>query len=166
MATSGLVFAIHSLDFTKPEKTRGQYGSPVCLLSIAAPMAGTCDDATPAMILATFRPRLAATLRSGFGFDGFGFGGFRLCRFRLYRFRRRLVAPRLAAVAFDRAAAAQHHLGIVVLRGARHSGGKVAEPMAVGGAGLGGEIDVSPKLAQTVVFAGGGGGGPFRAGGG
>src|SRR5262245_17622909 len=60
MATSGFVFSIHSFDFSKPENTRFQYGSSVCLLSIAAPIAGTCDDATPAMILATFRPRLAA----------------------------------------------------------------------------------------------------------
>src|SRR5712672_3655947 len=111
-------------------------------------MAGTCDDATPAMILATFRPRLAATLRSGFGFGGFGFGGF-----RLRRFRRGLVAPRLAAVAFDRPAAPQHHLGIVVLRGARHGGGQMAERMAVGGAELGGEIDVAAELEQPVVFA-------------
>src|ERR1700760_4186108 len=58
MATSGLVCAIHSFDFSKPEKTRFQYGSSVCLLSIAAPIAGTCDDATPAMILATLEPHL------------------------------------------------------------------------------------------------------------
>src|SRR3979411_2748348 len=97
-------------------------------------MAGTCDDATPAMILATFRPRLAATLRSGFGFDGFGFGGFGFGGFRLRRFWRSLVAPRLAAVAFHRPAAPQHHLGIVVLRGARHGGGKMAERKDGGGA--------------------------------
>jgi hypothetical protein len=42
------------LDFSKPENTRFQYGSSVCLLSIAAPIAGTWDDETPAMILATF----------------------------------------------------------------------------------------------------------------
>src|ERR1700704_4134579 len=71
MATSGLAFAIHSFDFSNPEKTRFQYGSSVCLLSIAAPIAGTCDDATPAMILATFRPRFAA----GFGFRFGRFGG-------------------------------------------------------------------------------------------
>src|SRR5438270_13901550 len=53
MTTSGLTFAIHSLDFSNPEKTLFQYGSSVCLLSIAAPMAGTCDDASPAMIFAT-----------------------------------------------------------------------------------------------------------------
>src|ERR1700761_7587122 len=53
IATSGLVFAIHSLDLSKPENTRFQYGSSVCLLSIAAPIAGTCEEATPAMILAT-----------------------------------------------------------------------------------------------------------------
>src|SRR3954470_14820920 len=53
MTTWGLTFAIHSFDFSNPEKTRFQYGSSVCLLSIAAPMAGTCDEAIPAMILAT-----------------------------------------------------------------------------------------------------------------
>src|ERR1700753_4027967 len=53
MQTSGLVSAIHCLDFSKPENTRFQYGSSVCLLSIAAPIAGTCEEATPAMILAT-----------------------------------------------------------------------------------------------------------------
>ena len=40
--------------FLAPENTRCQYGSSVCLLSIAAPIAGTWDDETPAMILATF----------------------------------------------------------------------------------------------------------------
>src|SRR5262245_8369346 len=62
MATSGLVFAIHCLDFSKPENTRFQYGSSVLLLSSAAPMAGTCDEPTPAMILATAYFRLAEDL--------------------------------------------------------------------------------------------------------
>src|ERR1700761_7006266 len=53
IATSGLVSRIHSCDFTKPEKTRFQYGSSVLPLSSAAPIAGTCDEPTPAMILAT-----------------------------------------------------------------------------------------------------------------
>src|SRR5580692_8280138 len=53
IATSGLVSRIHSCDFTKPENTRFQYGSSVLPLSSAAPMAGTCDEPTPAMILAT-----------------------------------------------------------------------------------------------------------------
>src|SRR5215813_6550745 len=114
MATSGLVFAIQSLDFSKPENTRFQYGSSVCLLSIAAPIAGTCDDATPAMILATFRPRFLLRLCFGFG------GG--------------LVPPRFAAIAFHRAAAAEHHLGVSLLRGAGHRGGEMLERMAVGGA--------------------------------
>src|SRR5215467_10663708 len=98
MATSGLAFAIHSFDVSKPENTRFQYGSSVCLLSIAAPIAGTCDDATPAVILATFRPRLGC-LRFGFALA---------CR---------LVAARLAAVAFDRTAARQHHGSVVLFRG-------------------------------------------------
>src|ERR1700686_2238037 len=110
MATSGLRSAIHCFDFSKPENTRFQYGSSVCLLSIAAPIAGTCDDPTPAMILATFRPRFAACLRLGF------------------RFGRRggLSLPRLAAVAFHRAAAGEHHAGVILLLGAGHDGGEMA----------------------------------------
>ena len=65
MQTSGLVFAIHSLERSKPSNTRCQYGSPVRWLSIAAPIAGTCDDVTPAMILATAFLSLAAAF--GFG---------------------------------------------------------------------------------------------------
>src|ERR1700759_5523596 len=103
MTTSGLACAIHSLDFSKPENTRFQYGSSVCLLSIAAPMAGTCDDATPAMVLATFRPRL--------GFCP----GFRFSRRLANRDKRVLRAlAGLAAVAFDRAPALEHHVGVVV----------------------------------------------------
>src|SRR5262252_4131605 len=62
MATSGLVFAIHRLDFSKPENTRFQYGSSVLPLSSAAPMAGTCDEPTPAMIFATGHFRFAEDL--------------------------------------------------------------------------------------------------------
>src|SRR5438132_10374795 len=146
MATSGLVFAIHSLDFSKPEKTRFQYGSSVCLLSIAAPIAGTCDDATPAMILATFGPRLC--LRFGFGFCGFGFAGFRSRRFRLC-----LGLSRSAAIAFDRAAALEHHRGVVILGRTGHHRGEMAERVAVGRAELGGEIDVAAKLEHAFVVA-------------
>src|SRR5579864_264149 len=79
MQTSGLVSAIHCLDFSKPENTRFQYGSSVCLLSIAAPIAGTCDEATPAMILATLRPLPFGLFgaRFCFGLGGFAFAGFR-----------------------------------------------------------------------------------------
>src|SRR5262249_1299817 len=140
MATSGLVFAIHSLDFSKPENTRFQYGSSVFLLSIAAPMAGTCDDATPAMILATFRPRLAARLRFGFG----GLAGDQ---------RRGLGAPRLAAIAFHGAPAGEHHGGVVLLAGAGHDGGQMLERVAIGGAELGGEIDVAAEFEHLVVVA-------------
>src|SRR6476659_5653826 len=69
MATSGLVFAIHSLDFTKPENTRFQYGSSVLPLSSAAPMAGTCDEPIPAMIFATAHFRFAEDLDFGLDFD-------------------------------------------------------------------------------------------------
>src|SRR5271170_413626 len=59
MATSGLVSRIHSCDFSKPWNTRFQYGSSVLPLSIAAPMAGTCDEPIPATILATAYFRFA-----------------------------------------------------------------------------------------------------------
>src|ERR1700732_2359665 len=62
MAISGLAFAIHSLDFSKPEKTRFQYGSSVLPLSSAAPMAGTCDEPPPAMILSTTHFRFVRDL--------------------------------------------------------------------------------------------------------
>src|SRR5215210_9011836 len=104
ITTSGLVFAIQSLDFSKPAKTRFQYGSSVCLLSIAAPMAGTCDDASPAIIFATgllpflccgFR-RFGFGLRFGFRHRGFGCG--LLCGL--------VVLARLRPIAFHRASAA------------------------------------------------------------
>src|SRR3984957_149808 len=148
MTTSGLACAIHSLDFSKPENTRFQYGSSVCLLSIAAPIAGTWDDETPAMILATFCPRLAARLC--FGFRRL------LCRFlgRLFhRFGRLCYLARLAAIAFDRAAAGQHHVGVVVLARPGHRRGEMAERMAVGGAELCGEIDIAAELQHAVVIA-------------
>src|SRR5271154_1420158 len=59
IATSGLVSRIHSCDFSNPENTRFQYGSSVLLLSMAAPMAGTCDEPIPATILATAHFRFA-----------------------------------------------------------------------------------------------------------
>src|SRR3954454_9685659 len=103
MTTSGLALAIHCLERSKPSNTRCQYGSPVRWLSIAAPIAGTCDDVTPAMILATAFLSLA--------------GGFRLRRgFGLLR----LELARPAAVAFDRAAAAQHQVGVILLGRSGH----------------------------------------------
>src|ERR1700758_5530619 len=62
MATSGFNSRIHSCDFSKPENARFQYGSSVLPLSSAAPMAGTCDEPTPAMILATAHFRFADDL--------------------------------------------------------------------------------------------------------
>src|SRR5579859_1870365 len=116
MQTSGLVSAIHCLDLSKPENTRFQYGSSVCLLSIAAPIAGTCDEATPAMILATFRPLLFELFgaRFGFGVGDFGFVGFLCCRFGGDA-GRLVELARPAAVAFDRTSAAEHHVGIVFM---------------------------------------------------
>src|SRR5215216_6430435 len=108
MQTSGFACSIHSFDFSNPEKTRFQYGSSVCLLSIAAPIAGTCEEASPAMIFAMLLPLLGG---SGFG---------------LRRgFLRRLAAlARFRPVAFHRASARQHHRRIVVLGGAGHHGGE------------------------------------------
>src|SRR5215212_5573239 len=73
MQTSGFAPSIHSFDFSKPENTRFQYGSSVCLLSMAAPMAGTCDEASPAMIFATVYFRFFADLDLGFAL-AFAFG--------------------------------------------------------------------------------------------
>src|SRR5215467_8660953 len=149
MATSGLVFAIQSLDFSKPENTRFQYGSSVCLLSIAAPIAGTCDDATPAMILATFPPRLA-------GFGGFGFGrSLRLGGLCLAARHQRasLVAAGLAAITLRRATPRKHHGGVVLLCGAGHHRRQMPERVTVGRAELRGEIDVAAELKHPVVVA-------------
>src|ERR1700736_6650522 len=66
MATSGFVFAIHSFDVSKPENTRFQYGSSVFPRSSAAPIAGTCEEPTPAMILATVHFRFAVGFDLGF----------------------------------------------------------------------------------------------------
>src|SRR5476651_1567932 len=61
MITSGFSSAIHFLDGSKPRKIGCQYGSPVLPLSSAAPIAGTCEQPTPATSLATIRPlRFAA----------------------------------------------------------------------------------------------------------
>src|SRR5215212_2953638 len=132
MTTSGLALRIHSLERSKPSNTRCQYGSLVRWLSIAAPIAGTCDDATPAIILATalFPPA------GGFRFGRLGF----------------LELARPAAVALDRAAAAQHQVGIVLLGRAGHQGGKVLERMAVARPELGREVDVAAELEQAVVL--------------
>src|SRR4029077_4484553 len=150
MATSGLASRIHACDFSNPENTRFQYGSSVLPLSSAAPMAGTCDEPIPAMILATASLPLC--------WSGFGLG-FRLCaggfprRRRLGDEFRRRVLSRPRAVAIDRAAAAEHHLGVIVLRVASHDRGEVLERMPVGRAELGGEIDVAAKLEHAVVVA-------------
>src|SRR5258708_24302379 len=63
MITSGFTSAIHFLDGSYPWNTGAQYGSCVRLLSIAAPMAGTCEVATPATILA-MRPGLPLRLEA------------------------------------------------------------------------------------------------------
>src|SRR5580692_9457706 len=162
MATSGLVSRIHSCDLSKPENTRFQYGSSVLPLSSAAPMAGTCDEPIPAMILATVS---LPFLRFGFGFAGLGFrlglGFSDLClrlagglsrRLRLKIFGRPVLAG-ARAIAFDRTAALKHHVGIVRLRRAGHDGRQMLERMAVGGAELRGEIDVAAKFQHPVVVA-------------
>ena len=82
--------------------------------------------------------------------------GFRL-RLRLVRLDdarsglRVLAGP--AAVAFDRAAAAQHQVGIVLLGRAGHHRREMLERMAVGRAELGGEIDVAAEFQHPVVLA-------------
>src|SRR4029078_7885335 len=138
MQTSGFAFAIHSLERSKPSNTRCQYGSPVRWLSIAAPIAGTCDDVTPAMILATAFLSLADGLWFVFLDDARPGVG---------------IFARPAAVAFDRAAAAQHQVGVVLLSRTGHQRGEMLERMAVGRAELGGEIDVAAQFQHAVVLA-------------
>src|SRR5581483_4314028 len=137
MQTSGLVLAIHSLERSKPSNTRCQYGSPVRWLSIAAPIAGTCDDVTPAMILATALLSLAGFRLARLDDAGSGVG----------------VLARAAAIAVDRPAAAQHQVGVVLLGRTGHQRGEMLERVAVGRAKLGGEIDVAAQFQQTVVLA-------------
>src|SRR5580698_3661831 len=61
MMTSGLRSAIHFFEKSKPLNTGAQYGVSVLPVSHAAPMAGTCETFTLAMILATLLPlRLTA----------------------------------------------------------------------------------------------------------
>src|SRR5262249_14046587 len=149
MATSGLVSRIQSCDFSKPEKIRFQYGSSVFPLSSAAPMAGTCDEPIPATILATASlPFCLSGFRSRLGF-ALGGGGF-VGAAGAQMFGGRVLA-RARAIALDRAAAAEHHRRIVLLRRAGHQRGEMLKRMAVGGAELGGEIDIAAKLQHAVV---------------
>src|SRR5882672_6168573 len=53
MTTSGLRSAIHRFEMSKPSKTGFQYGVCVLPWSNAAPIAGTCEQFTLAMTLAT-----------------------------------------------------------------------------------------------------------------
>ena len=79
-------------------------------------------------------------------------GGLRL-RLRLGDQLRGLDLAGPGAVAFDRAAAGQHHRGVVRLGRAGHHRGEVLERVPVGRAELGGEIDVAAELQHAVVVA-------------
>src|ERR1700744_2890286 len=110
MMTSGLRSAIHFFEKSKPLNTGAQYGVSVLPVSHAAPMAGTCETFTLAMILATLLPL------------------------------------RLTAIAFDRPAALQHHLGILLLGESGHGRRDVLERQPVSGEQFGEEIDVAAEL--------------------
>src|SRR5882672_3473010 len=112
MMTSGSRSAIHFFENSNPSKTGAQYGCCVLPRSIAAPIAGTCETFTLAMILAT---ALAPRLAGGRAF-GLAATGFRI---------------RLAAVAFDRAPAVKHHLCVLFLRGPGHERGHMLERQPV-----------------------------------
>src|SRR5260370_2136200 len=100
-------------------------------------MAGTCDELTPAMILATFRSCFFAALRNrpgrGFGARGFGarLGGGFASRLAGRRFGSG-IAPRFAAVALDRTAPGHHHLALVVLGRPPPHPRDVLTPMSLG----------------------------------
>src|SRR3954451_2960917 len=108
-------------------------------------MAGTCDEANPAMIFAT----VLLPLLRGVGFFGaLGRGPLR------GGFPRRLVVlARLRPVAFDRTSALEHHLGVIVLRGAGHRRGEMPERMTARRAELAGEIDIAAQLKHPPVLA-------------
>ena len=74
------------------------------------------------------------------------------CRRAGNEWRRRVLAG-ARAIAFDRTAAAEHHLGVVVLRVAGHHCRQMLEGMPVGRPELGGEIDVAAKFEHAIVIA-------------
>src|SRR5665213_2514571 len=117
MITSGFSSAIHFFEGSKPRKSGCQYGSPDFPLSIAAPMAGTSEVATPATILAMVFPL------------------------------------RFAAIAFDRTAAMEHHVGVLLLRRTGHLRRQLLEGEAVERAELRGEVDVAAEFEHLVPIA-------------
>src|SRR6185295_10771168 len=58
-----------------------------------------------------------------------------------------------AAVAFHRAAAAKHHLAVLLRRFAGHAGGGELEAQAVAREDLGEEVDVAARRDHAVVVA-------------
>src|SRR6185312_10758910 len=58
-----------------------------------------------------------------------------------------------AAIAFDRAAAADHHVAVLLLRHAGHAAGHLLEALAVGRTDLGEEVDVATKADALVQVA-------------
>src|SRR6185312_716482 len=123
MMTSGFKSAIHFFEGSKPLNTGAQYGVSVLPLSHAAPMAGTCETLTLAMILATlFGLRLV---------DPLG----------------------LAAITVDGAASLEHHLRILLLGEAGHGGRDMLERQTIGGKQLGEEVDVTAELDHAPPIA-------------
>src|SRR5579864_4262178 len=123
MMTSGFRSAIHLLEKSNPLNTGAQYGVSVLPLSHAAPMAGTCETLTLAMILATlFRLRLVGP-----------FG--------------------LAAIAVNRPAALEHHLRILLLGEAGHGRRNMLEGQAIGGEQLREEVNVATELDHATPIA-------------
>ena len=68
---------------------------------------------------------------------------------------RNLLFPLVpGTVALDRAAAGEHHFGILFLAEAGHQRGRVLEALAVRGEDLGQEVDVAAELQHLVVIPG------------
>src|SRR5205807_4087678 len=65
---------------------------------------------------------------------------------------RRLVRARFASVSFDRAAACEHHLGVILLRRSRHECRHVLKGVTISGTELCYKIDVPAKLQDSVVL--------------
>ena len=136
-------------------------------------MAGTCDEPTPAMILATAYFRFAVLRLAGLDFGLLDFwlllalalaAGFFVALFAVFfaaplfasppeRNAEGLFLPVRERLPSTERPPLEHHVGVILLGGPRHGRRQMLERVAVGGAELGGEIDVAAEFQHAVVIA-------------